>query len=652
MTRALVLVDFQHDYLANERLQPPADALVARAARLLDGCRRRRIPVIHLWTTIDPQDDRRLPHWKASHRWQCVSGTAGHDAPTALRPVDGEAVVHKSGFDGFVGDSLHAALARAGAEAVILAGVHMHACVRAAALGCLERGLRVVIAEDAVGSDDPIHAAATRRWLAARTVRLLPVRAVLADLGGPGSAALVHRSPRQVETVLFEVPIASAGEVADAVAQSRTAWSTWRHTDLGGRRQMLDRLATRLEASAADLARQMAAEIGKPLSHALEETRRAAANIRDVARRAALPGDPDLIPAAAPHGARVRHQPLGVVALISPWNNPVAIPAGKIAPALVYGNTVVWKPAPAATAVARSVLALIAECGAPADVVRIVEGDRTTAQQLAAAESIDAVTFTGSEPAGYDLQEICARRCIPLQAELGGNNAAVVCDDADLPRAAREVAWGAFGFAGQRCTANRRVIVVGAARFERLWDELRSAASRLVWRDPLDPAADLGPVISLEKRDEIAEQIERAAADGGARRVDRLFDDRAREPWARAGAYAQPVLAACDRPEHLLVQEESMGPVLVVQRADDFDHALSLLNGVRHGLAAALFSNRADLQRRFLADARAGILKLNASTAGVDVTLPFGGWKASGVGPPEHGVADRMFYTRIQAVYA
>ena len=646
MKPALVLVDFQQDYLGARDLQHTPDALVARAAALLEGCRRRHIPVVHVWTTVRPDDDRRLPHWKADGRRQCVDGSAGHDAPVPLRPVEGETIVHKTGFDGFARGELEAALARAGCTEAIVAGLHLHACVRALVVGCLDRGLAVIVVDDAVASNDPIHAACTRRWLSERCVRFMPVPAVLSHLDGAELSMLVHRSPRQTDVVLFDVPMAGPPEVAAAAARGRAAWAAWRHTGVGARQLLLERFANRLEQAAPELARQMALEIGKPLSHGLEEARRAAACVRDVIRHAGASP-----PRQSGAAGAVRHQPVGVVAVITPWNNPVAIPAGKIAPALIYGNTVVWKPAPAATGLARAMLRLLSESGAPTDTAQMLTGDRTTAQRLAADPHIDAVTFTGSALAGMDLQEICARRVVPLQAELGGNNAAILWDDAGLPRAAAQIAWGAFGFAGQRCTANRRVIV-SAAQAERLWHELSLAAGRLLWHDPLDPASEIGPVIHREKRDDLIGQIDRAQADGGAHRVARLFEPRAAEPWVRAGAYAQPTLVACDVPDHPIVQEETMGPLLVVQRADDFDHALALCNGVRHGLAAALFTHDAELQQRFLADAQAGILKLNTSTAGVDGTLPFGGWKASGIGPPEHGTADWMFYTRMQTVYA
>ncbi len=645
MKAALLLVDLQRDHL--DTLQPhgSADSLVRRAAALLDGCRERHLPVIHVWTTHRPGEDRRLPHWKEAKRRLCVAGTAGHQPPESLQPRTGEIIVHKTGFNAYCDGTLEAVLRQLRCDAVMLSGIHLHACVRSAAAESLERGLKVFIADDATGSNDPFHAAAVHRWLADRCVQFEPVSALLARLNGHAHWPLVHRSPREPAKIAFEVPIAGCGEVAAAAAAAHEAWLKWRRTLPATRMQLLEKVAKQLDAAAPNLARQMAIEIGKPLSHGLEEVHRAAANVRDVIRRAKAF---ELQTGGA--AGTVRHQPPGVVALISPWNNPVAIPLGKIAPALVYGNTVAWKPAPAATNLSRALLELLRRAGTPAGAVRLVPGDHTTAQKLAADQHVRAVTITSSAPAGFAIQEICARRFVPLQAELSGNNAAIVWDGADWPQAAKQIAWAAFGFAGQRCTANRRVIV-RSRRFEQFWRELKSTAEKLVWADPLEATTDIGPVIHIGKRDEHLALVQGAEHSGAAHRVEFLLEERGRLPWVKAGAYAQPVMAGCDRPDHSLIQEETMSPLLVVQRADDFDHALALCNGVRHGLAAALFSHSSQLQQKFLAEAEAGILKLNSATAGVDVTLPFGGWKASGIGPPEHGEADRLFYTRMQAVY-
>ncbi len=645
MKAALLLVDLQADFLAATGLQPAAERLIDRASALVETCRRQPVPVMHIWTTIHRGDDRRLPHWKKTGRWWCVDGTSGHKPPASLMPKESEIVVQKSGFNGFASGELEAALRRLGCDTVMLTGMHLHTCVRTAAAESLERGLQVVIVEDAVATDDPVYAAATRRWLAARGVEFISTSEVQSLLDANAVSSWSHRSPRETTNVLFTVPIADESEVVAATVVAQAAGGPWRQKDLNQRCRILDKLAAQLDAFAPEMARQMAVEIGKPVAHGLEEMRRAAENIRDVIGRA-VRFEFQKNEAAG----RVRHEPMGVVALISPWNNPVAIPLGKIAPALIYGNTVVWKPAPAATRIASALLHRLQTAGLPADAVRLLTGDHSTAQHLAADPCVNAVTLTGSAAAGHAIQEICARRFLPLQAELSGNNAAIVWDDADLPAAARQVAWAAFGFAGQRCTANRRVIV-SAARLDSFWSELKSAAGRLNWGDPLDPATDIGPVIHAGKRDEQAASILAAQNSGAVRRCEFLLENRIHEPWIKTGAYARPVMVGCDQPDHPLVQEETMSPLLVVQPAENFEHALSLCNGVRHGLVASLFSRSPERQKAFLAEARAGILKINQATAGVDVSLPFGGWKMSGLGPPEHGNGDWQFYTRMQAIY-
>ncbi|HKI70507.1 MAG TPA: aldehyde dehydrogenase family protein, partial [Verrucomicrobiae bacterium] len=570
MKPALLLVDFQGDHLATLQRHMSAEALVARTAVLLAGCRQQHVPVIHVWTTVRRDNDRRLPHWKQNDRWLCVAGTAGHEPPAALRPLNGEAIVHKTGFNAFADGELENVIRSLNCDSVFLAGLHLHACVRTAAVESLERDLQVFVAEDAVASNDPIHSAASRRWLAERCVQFEPVKAILSRLKNNFTSKWVHRSPRETEKVLFEVPVLGAREISTATAAAKNSWAKWRQTKLSLRQELLEKLAVRLEATAPDLARQMAIEIGKPLSHGLKEVRRAVANVRDVIRRAAA-----FERQTREAGGVVRQQPLGVVALISPWNNPVAIPIGKIAPALIYGNTVVWKPAPAATQISQGIMRLLHGSGIPGNAVQFLSGDHTTAQQLAANENADAVTFTGSVLAGYAIQEICARRTVPLQAELGGNNAAIVWDDADMSQAAAQVAWGAFGFAGQRCTANRRAIV-SASNFERFLAELKIAAEKLVWGDPLEKDTDIGPVINSAKPDEQAGLVAAAQTGGGAHGVEFIHAAQAKEPWAKSGAYAQPVIAGCDQPEHPLVQEETMSPLLVVQRAQDFEHALTL----------------------------------------------------------------------------
>jgi acyl-CoA reductase-like NAD-dependent aldehyde dehydrogenase len=341
---------------------------------------------------------------------------------------------------------------------------------------------------------------------------------------------------------------------------------------------------------------------------------------------------------------RTRRCPLGVIGAITPWNNAVAIPMGKLAPALAHGNTVVWKPAPAGSRLAAWLVDVMLDVGLPSGVVTLVHGDRPTAEHLAESPGVDAVTFTGSTAAGHQLYALCARRRAPFQGELGGNNAAIIWSDAELAATARAVAGAGFGSAGQRCTATRRLIVADPVydRFRELF--LREVAA-LGWGDPLLEDTVVGPLISAESLARVVTIVTRARAKGATVLVPhgaRLAGD---------GFYHPPTIVEPDDDAAEVVQEESFGPLMVLQRARDFDHALELCNGVAQGLVAAIFTSTSALQDRFVAEARAGMLKLNMPTAGASALAPFGGWKNSGIGPFEHGAADLEFYSRRQTFY-
>jgi alpha-ketoglutaric semialdehyde dehydrogenase len=642
----LLLVDLQRDYLAAPALDPPAGALVRRATELLGECRARGLDVAHVWTTVSRHPDDRMPHWKRDERWICVEGTPGHQPPPSLSPTAEEPVIHKTFFDPFRGGELEALLQAGQTDLVIVSGVHLHGCVREAVLGGYERGLEVWVVEDAVGSDDPVHAAITRRYLEQRTTRFLNTDETLDRLQPSGRPATAAREAGTVRATPEASPpeqeTSPAERVSRAAAACRTAQPSWSALSLDSRLDVLAALAAAVESQADELADLMAGEIGKPIRYGATEARRTSEMLEAIARRARQTG-PEQLP-----GAELHRRPLGVVAVITPWNNPIYIPLGKIAPALAYGNAVLWKPAPAAQAVAERVASLLTEAGLPSGVLELVAGGRQEAEAAMADPAVDAVSITGSSAAGYSAQELCGRRRIPLQAELGGNNAALVWTDADLEHAATELAEGAFAQAGQRCTANRRV-VVHSSRAEELLDLLRARTADLVWGDPRDPSVSVGPVVDRPARDRIAAAVDEASHNGG--RVEVPHGVETPPNGAPPAVWYPPTIISCDDPAAEIVQQETFGPVLVVQRADDWDRAMDLLAGVSQGLAAALFSSSAELVERFQREAPAGILKVNRSTADAEVDVPFGGWKASGIGPPEHGSFDRDFYTRPQVVY-
>jgi len=671
VSRALLLVDVQEDYLASSGLTPHRGALVEQASRLLARCREAGVPVFHVWTTVRREQDRRMPHWRRSGRWDCVLGTPGHAPPDALAPIAGEEIVHKTHFSAFDDTSLAARLRARGVVEVLLAGVHTHACVRATAVDAYRLGFAVAIASDAVASDQPLHADETRRWLAARCARFapgaclvtpgapsLPVAADVpvlpavvlgrdAVVAGRPEATLPHEAPAERGRVLWCVPVADAAHVELAARHARQAQPAWAATDASERLAVVARVATAVEAARASLARRMAIEIGKPILDARLEVEFALALIDAASRRAAEALAPPE-PAPSPFG-RERRRPLGTVALVTPWNVPLAIPLGKLVPALLYGNTVVWKPAPAGSGVALDVLRLLGDAGVPRGAVTLVCGDHATAEHLLSSPLVDAVSLTGSSVVGTSAQAICAARRVPLQAELGGNNAAIVWSDADLDDAALKLAAGAFGSAGQRCTANRRV-VVEASCADAFVARLRAATDALAWGDPLDERTRVGPLVSSAACARVAGVVERAREAGATVWTAPSHAARARD-LGDTGAYRPPCIVRCDDPSAEIVQEETFGPVAVVQVAADWDEALRLLNGVPQGLVAALFSPSDECRASFLDNAQAGILKIGSATAGVGAETPFSGWKSSGVGPPEHGAGDLEFYTRAQAVY-
>jgi alpha-ketoglutaric semialdehyde dehydrogenase len=659
---ALLLVDLQRDFLERPALTPGAEAVCARAAALLEGFRTRRLPVAHAHTLTRPDGSDRMPHWKRLGLRACVEGSRGAAPPPALAPREGELLCRKQYYSAFADPRLDPWLRERGVARVVLAGLYLHACVRSTALDAYERGYEVEVVEDAVGSTEPLHGALTRAWLAERAARLRTSDAVLADLGcapapstGPtlpvawiaGKAhpsgsreRFVHRDPCRTARVLAEVPLGGRDEVAAAARDAARAGAAWAAAPCEERAALLERLAAELEAERAAFAERMVREVAKPRRFAEEEIGRAVAHVR---LAAALARESEAVPIAP--GVSAAFRPLGVVGIVTPWNNPLAIPLGKLAPALAFGNAVVWKPAPQASETALAILRSLERAGLPPGIVNAVLGGGEAARALCRERAVAAVSLTGSVEAGRIAALLCAEGLKPLQAELGGNNAAIVLADAELETLAGDLARAAFGFAGQRCTAIRRFVVERevAPRFEAL---VAGALGALRLGEPDDPATDVGPLISAEKRDRLRAAIDDACAEGARRIAGGGI------PAGLAdGAWLEPTLLADAHPASRIVQEESFGPIAVLQVAEDLEHALALANDVPQGLVLALHTSDPRARARLLEAAQAGMVQLARGPLAVHPRAPFSGWKASGLGPPEHGVWDRAFYARTQTLY-
>lgn len=621
MKSLLLLVDFQEDFLCRRGLRPCSGEVVDQAARLLDRWREKGNPVAHIRMTVSNEGTDHLPHWKSPGKRHCVDGTSGHSVPIALREVKGEAVIHKTGYSA---PGLVSFVGKSGVNRVIVAGLLLHACVRQAVTDLFQSGIEVVVADDAVASDDPIHAAVTRRYFEDRGISFSSSDSII--------GCLDHASDLRHDS-------ADAAHLDTIIKRASGFFRIWALTPFQEKANAVIRLANALSGAGRSLALRITAETGKPIRFAESEVSRSIEMAEAIVRR--FDRFPDEIRSGAPYVRRVPH---GVMAIITPWNNPVYLPLGKIIPAILAGNTVVWKPAPEANGIAQAILDLLISSEFPPDLIQLVSGDAMTGRLIMTHPGVDAATMTASDAAGFSASEVCGNRRIPLQAELGGNNAAIILADADLTLAASKVAAGAFEMAGQRCTANRRAIVEKEC-LDDFMDLLKESMSKLTRGNPLDPETVVGPLVNPIRKTRIEGVIRRALADGHT--VFQLPDNgQSADP-----SELPPTLVCCDDPSHEIVQEETFGPVLVIQAADNLDEAIAHCNGVRQGLAASIFSTNSDNIGRFLREAKAGILKVNASTADASVDLPFGGWKTSGIGPAEHGDADLEFYLRLQTLY-
>lgn len=450
-------------------------------------------------------------------------------------------------------------------------------------------------------------------------------------------AVYESRSPYHPDDLVVAAPASDAEQVAEAVSVATRAAREWRATPAPARARALGDAASGLGAAADDLAELIVREVGKPVAEAEGEIARAVAIWRYNAE-ATL--DPDGATYPSPDGRSLlyhRRRPHGVVGLITPWNFPVAIPSWKAAPALACANAVLLKPAPEAVGCAFR-LAEVLSRSLPDGLLQVVSGDSEAGE--AVVETVDAVSFTGSVAVGRSVATAAARRQIPCQAEMGGQNASLVLPDADLGATAASVAAAAMGFAGQKCTATSRVVVVGDP--DPFVEALVAAVGALPVGDPAERATVVGPVIDERARREVLEAAE-AAVGRGCRL---LTGGRSLEP----GHVVTPILIDHAEPGDPIAREEVFGPLAVVLAARDVEEAVRIVNGVRYGLVTSVYTADLDLAISLPPQLETGLVKVNAPSTGVDFWAPFGGDKDSSYGPREQGKAAADFYTTTQTL--
>ncbi|HKE00602.1 MAG TPA: aldehyde dehydrogenase family protein [Planctomycetota bacterium] len=457
-----------------------------------------------------------------------------------------------------------------------------------------------------------------------------------------------NRNPANRGDLIGLFPKSDARDVDAAVAAAKRAYKTWRLVPAPRRAEILYRAGRILEERKEELARAMTREMGKVLA----ETRGDVQEAIDTAYYAAGEGRRlfgDTVPVELPDkfGMSVRC-PVGVCALITPWNFPMAIPSWKTFPAIICGNTVVLKPASDTPLSSALFVKALEDAGLPPGVVNLVHGGgAAVGVPLAEHPDVSVVSFTGSTGVGKDLAERCGRRLKRLSLELGGKNGQIVMDDADLDLAVEGALWGAFGTTGQRCTATSRLIVHEKA-LSRFTEQLLARAKKLRLGDGLEPGTEVGPLVNEERRKAVHAYVKIGVAEGATLLCGG-------EP-AEGGAldhgwfYAPTIFGNVDRSMRI-AKEEIFGPVVAILRVGSLEEAIDVLNDTPYGLSSSIYTRDVNKAFRAVRDIEAGITYVNGPTIGAEVQLPFGGMKETGNGHREasHTVLD--IFTEWKSVY-
>src|SRR6478736_638552 len=465
----------------------------------------------------------------------------------------------------------------------------------------------------------------------------------------PGSGASVQSiNPANPRLIVAEGRSTETCQLDAAVAAAADAHAAWAATPIHQRGAVLMEAAAVVERNAAAWGFELAAEEGKTKAEGIAEVRRAAQILRYYGNEGDRQTGEIFASPRVGEQIFVTRKPLGVVGVVTPFNFPIAIPAWKIAPALTYGNTVVWKPASTVPLLAMRLTQALEQAGLPDGVLNLLIGPGAVGTSLVEHPALDGLSFTGSTGVGRALAAAAAARGVPVQAEMGGKNAAIVLADADLELAAEQVMLGAFRSAGQKCTATSRLIVADAVADEFLAG-LAAGAQSLQVGDPADPSTQMGPVVSADARASIQRGVVTAVDQGAGLLTGGLpYEDAARAE----GHFVAPTILELTGARHADVwRDELFGPVLSVRRAASTQHAFDLANDSEFGLSAALFTQDVTVALEGMDELDVGILHVNSESAGADPHVPFGGAQKSGYGPKEQGQGAKEFYTHTTTVY-
>jgi aldehyde dehydrogenase (NAD+) len=455
-------------------------------------------------------------------------------------------------------------------------------------------------------------------------------------------------NPARTSEIIGHYQKSSRADLEDAVTAARQAQPAWEATPAPVRGEIFYRAAQILERRREELAELTTREMGK----ILRETRGDVQTAIDVAKFIAGEGrrsEGEAFPSALPDKLclTLRH-PLGVVGIITPWNFPLAIPAWKTFPALLAGNTVVLKPASDTPLLALKLAEVLQEAGLPAGVFNVLTGPGgSLGDALASHKDVNMISLTGSTEVGKHVGEICGRDLRRCALELGGKNAVIVLDDADLESAVAGISWAAFGTTGQRCTATSRVIVQRGV-LKSFTERLAAAAEKLRVGDGLHPETEMGPLVNMGR----VKAVDAYTAIGKSEGATLVTGGEAlNEDQFSEGAFYKPTIFTEVTPAMRIAREEIFGPFVSIIPVDSFDEAINVANATEYGLSTAIFTEDSRLTFRAMRALQSGLVYINSGTTGSEIHLPFGGMKASGNGHRELGAVSVDEFSETKSIF-
>lgn len=467
---------------------------------------------------------------------------------------------------------------------------------------------------------------------------------VKSETGNTGDS----KNPAKKDEIVGSYQLSSKNDLDSAAKSARQAQRAWKKLPGNVRGDYLMKAANIMEERADEIGRAMTLEMGKTFPEAKGETLRGVAILRYFAGEG-MRSIGDVIPSTDSEALMFTTRvPLGVVGVITPWNFPAAIPMWKMAPALIYGNAVVFKPASETAVTSAKIVECLHDAGIPAGVVNLVTGSGSLiGPEIAKHQEIDAITFTGSNTVGKELARMAVDRGIKYQLEMGGKNPVIVANDADLDLAVAATISGGLKSSGQKCTATSRVIVQKDV-YEKFKEKLIAEVKKITVGDGMEEDTWMGPSVSEGQLNTVLSYIEKGKDEGasllyGGNNLDGKN--------GLNGYYVEPAVFEGVSPDMVLAREEIFGPVLALMKVDTIEEALEMANDSEYGLSASIFTTKLANMLSFINEMDAGLVRVNAESAGVELQAPFGGMKQSSSHSREQGQAAKEFYTSIKTVF-